>query len=65
MIINIDEFIKDYEKKHRPIEADGYYGEQVKIEQDGEILYQEIFPWEPYRKVWECSKRMLDMKEDK
>ena len=62
--LNIDEIIKAYEKKHGPIEIDGFYGEQVKIEQDGEILYQDIEPWEPYRKIWECSKRILDVKED-
>lgn len=39
MIINIDEIIKAYEKKHGLIEVDGYYGEQCTIEQAGEILY--------------------------
>lgn len=64
MIINIDEIIKVYEKKHGPIEVDGYYGEQFTIEQDGVILYQGIGEWRTYREVWECSKRILDVKED-
>ena len=45
MIINIDEIIKAYEKKHGPIEIDGHYGEQCTIEQAGEILYQGIGEW--------------------
>lgn len=64
MIINIDELLKKAKKIYGDLEWDGYYGEQVKIEQNGEILYQDIEPWEPYRKAWECSKRILDVKED-
>ena len=63
MIINIDEIIKAYEKKHGPIEIDGHYGEQVVIKQD-ENLFMYISPWLMYREVWESSKRILDIKED-
>lgn len=63
MIINIDEIIKAYEKKHGPIEVDGHYGEQVVIKQD-ENLFMYISPWLMYREVWESSKRILDIKED-
>lgn len=63
MIINIDEIIKDYEKKHGPIEIDGHYGEQVVIKQD-ENIFMYISPWLAYREVWESSKRILDVKED-
>lgn len=63
MIINIDEIIKAYEKKHGPIEVDGYYGEQVVIKQD-ENIFMYIAPWLSYREVWESSKRILDIKED-
>lgn len=63
MIINIDEIIKAYEKKHGPIEIDGHYGEQVVIKQD-ENLFMYIEPWLSYREVWERSKRILDVKED-
>ena len=63
MIINIDEIIKAYEKKHGPIEIDGHYGEQVVIKQD-ENLFMYISPWLAYREVWEKSKRILDIKED-
>lgn len=63
MIINIDEIIKAYEKKHGPIETDGHYGEQVVIKQD-ENIFMYISPWLAYREVWESSKRILDIKED-
>lgn len=61
--LNIDEIIKAYEKKHGPIEVDGYYGEQVVIEQD-ENIFMYIAPWLTYREVWESSKRILDSKEE-
>nr|DAJ93472.1 MAG TPA: hypothetical protein [Caudoviricetes sp.] len=61
--LNIDEIIKAYEKKHGPIEVDGYYGEQCTIEQD-ENLFMYIEPWLSYREVWERSKRIIDIKED-
>lgn len=61
--LSIDEIIKDYEKKHEPIEIDGHYGEQVVIKQD-ENIFMYISPWLAYREVWESSKRILDVKED-
>ena len=61
--LNIDEINKAYEKKHGPIEVDGYYGEQVVIKRDGN-LFMYIEPWLSYREVWERSKRILDLKED-
>lgn len=61
--LSIDEIIKDYEKKHGPIEIDGHYGEQVVIKQD-ENIFMYISPWLAYREVWESSKRILDVKED-
>lgn len=61
--LSIDEIIKDYEKKHGPIEIDGHYGEQVAIKQD-ENIFMYISPWLAYREVWESSKRILDVKED-
>lgn len=64
MKLNIDEIIKAYEKKHGPIEVDGYYGEQCTIEQDEKILLMYIETWLSYREVWESSKRILDIKED-
>ena len=64
MKLNIDEIIKAYEKKHGPIEVDGYYGEQCTIEQDEKILLMYIETWISYREVWESSKRILDIKED-
>lgn len=63
MIINIDEFLKDYKKKYGKLEV-YRYGAQFSIEQDGVVLYRDVIPWETYRKVWECSKRVLDEKED-
>lgn len=64
MTINIKEILEDFYERHGKLEVDGYYGEQCTIEQAGEILYQGIGEWRTYREVWECSKRILDVKED-
>ena len=64
MTINIKEILEDFYEQYGKLEVDGYYGEQCTIEQDGVILYQFIGLWETYREVWECSKRILDIKED-
>ena len=64
MKINIKDLIEKARKIYGELEVDGYYGEQCTIEQDGVILYQGIGEWRTYREVWECSKRILDLKED-
>ena len=65
MTINIKEILEDfYERYGKKLEVDGYHGEQCTIEKDGVILYQSIGIWKTYREVWECSKRILDIKED-
>lgn len=64
MTINIKEILEDFYEQYGKLEVDGYYAEQCTIEQDGVILYQFIGLWETYREVWECSKRILDIKED-
>lgn len=56
--------MKKTRKIYGKLEVDGYYGEQCTIEKDGVILYQGIGEWRTYREVWECSKRILDEKED-
>lgn len=63
MIINIDEIIKAYEKKHGPIEIDGHYGEQCKFEESLDILLEKTITFPLPRQVWESSKRVLDAKE--
>lgn len=63
MIINIDEIIKSYEKKHGPIEIDGHYGEQCNFEDALDILLEKTIRFPQPRRVWECSKRVLDAKE--
>ena len=60
MIINIDEIIKAYEKKHGPIEIDGHYGEQCNFEDALDILLEKTIRFPQPRRVWECSKRVLD-----
>lgn len=65
MKINIKDLIEKARKIYGELEVDGFYGEQCTIEQAGEILYQGIGEWETYREVWEGSKRILDIKEDK
>lgn len=63
MKINIKDLIEKARKIYGEFEVDGYYGEQCTIEKDGVILYQSIGLWKTYREVWECSKRILDIKE--
>jgi hypothetical protein len=63
MKINIKDLIEKARKIYGELELDGYYGEQVVIKQD-ENLFMYISPWLSYRQVWECSKRILDLKED-
>lgn len=62
--LNIDEIIKAYENKHGPIEIDGHYGEQCKFEDALDILLEKTIRFPQPRRVWECSKRILDLKED-
>lgn len=62
--ININELLEKLRKKYGGFEVDGYYGEQCTLERAGEILFQGIGQWRTYREVWECSKRILDIKED-
>ena len=64
MKINIKDLIEKAREIYGELELDGYYGEQCTIEKDGVILYQSIGLWKTYREVWECSKRILDIKED-
>lgn len=63
MKINIKDLIEKARGIYGELEWDGYYGEQCTIERAGEILYQGIGEWRTYREVWECSKRILDLKE--
>ena len=64
MKINIKDLIEKYRKIYGELEWDGHYGEQVVVKQDENILLMYIDPWFSYREVWECSKRILDLKED-
>lgn len=64
MYFDVNEALKKAREVYGELEWDGYYGEQCTIEQAGEILYQGIGEWKTYREVWECSKRILDIKED-
>lgn len=63
MKINIKDLIEKARKIYGELEWDGYYGEQVVVKQDENILLMYIYPWFSYREVWECSKRILDLKE--
>lgn len=62
--LNINEFIKAYEKKYGQLEVDGKYGEQLKpgafLEKLLETLYSFTFP----SREWESSKRALDAKKE-
>ena len=61
--LNINEFIKAYEKKYGPIEVDEYYGEQCKFEDALDILLEKTIRFPQPRRVWESSKQVLDTKE--
>ena len=58
--LNIDEIIKAYEKKHGPIEVDGYYGEQCKPGDFLDMLLETIDSCPFPSREWESSKRVLD-----
>ena len=64
MYFDVNEALRKAREIYGELEWDGYYGEQCTIEQAGEILYQGIGEWKTYRKVWESSKQILDIKED-
>ena len=64
MSLKINILIDSLKEKYGELEVDGKYGEQCTIEKDGVILYRYIGLWKSYRNVWECSKRILDVKED-
>ncbi len=64
MKINIKDLIEKARKIYGELEVDGYYGEQVVVKQDENILLMYIDPWFSYREVGESSKRVLDIKED-
>lgn len=64
MYFDVDEALKKAREIYGELDVDGHYGEQVVIKQD-ENLFMYISPWLMYREVWERSKRILDLKEDK
>lgn len=64
ILFDYEDVLKKAREIYGELELDGYYGEQCTIEKDGVILYQSIGLWKTYREVWECSKRILDIKED-
>lgn len=61
---NFKDWLEKSQEIYSELEVNGYYCEQCTIEKDGVILYQSIGLWKTYREVWECSKRILDVKED-
>lgn len=61
--LNINEFIKDYEKKYGELEVDGEYGEQCKPCAFLDMLLEKTICFPQPRRVWESSKRVLDAKE--
>jgi hypothetical protein len=64
MYFDVNEALKKAREIYGELDVDGHYGEQVVIKQD-ENIFMYISPWLPYREVWESSKRILDIKEDK
>ena len=64
MKINIKDLIEKYRKIYGELEVDGYYGEQCSFEDALDILLEKTIRFPQPRRVWECSKRILDLKED-
>ena len=61
--LNINEFIKDYEKKYGELEVDGEYGEQCKPGAFLDMLLETIDSCPFPSREWESSKQALDAKE--
>ena len=64
MYFDVNEALRKAREIYGELDVDGHYGEQVVIKQD-ENIFMYISPWLSYREVWESSKRILDVKEDK
>lgn len=65
MYFDVNEALRKAREIYGELDVDGYYGEQVVVKQDEKILLMFIEHWLSYREVWESSKRILDIKEDK
>lgn len=64
MKININDLIEKARKIYGELEVDGYYGEQCSFEDALDILLEKTIRFPQPRQAWECSKRILDIKED-
>lgn len=64
MYFDVNEALRKAQEIYGELDVDGYYGEQVVLKQDENILLMFLEPWFTYRKVWESSKRIIDLKED-
>ena len=64
MKINIKDLIEKAREIYGELEVDGYYGEQCSFEDALDILLEKTIRFPQPRRVWESSKRILDVKED-
>lgn len=63
MSLKINTLIDSLKEKYGELEVDGEYGEQCKFEEALDILLEKTIRFPQPRRVWECSKRVLDAKE--
>lgn len=65
MSLKISTLIESLKEKYGELEVDGEYGEQCNFEESLDILLEKTIRFPQPRRVWESSKRILDIKEDK
>ena len=65
MSLKINTLIDNLKEKYGELEVDGEYGEQCNFEDALDILLEKTIRFPQPRRVWESSKRVLDVKEVK
>lgn len=65
MSLKINTLIDSLKEKYGELEVDGEYGEQCNFEDALDILLEKMIRFPQPRRVWESSKRVLDVKEVK
>ena len=64
MYFDVNEALKKAREIYGELDVDGYYGEQCNFEDALDILLEKTICFPQPRRVWESSKRILDLKED-
>lgn len=61
---NFKDWLEKSQEIYSKLEVDGHYGEQCNFEDALDILLEKTIRFPQPRRVWEGSKRILDIKED-